>query len=259
MTAPPADTQLPTDESTTAASASASPNRAVERARIKVSQNIAAAIAHELRNPVYGITSAAQLLRYRVSDDPLVERNIGRIMREAERLNAVVSALLEYGRPAPVRLEPGVPDDVWVDVLQSHRGALESKALLVDHQVAAPAPGEPFNIDGEQLAQAFGNVLVNAIEAAPEGSDLRITSSIGADGSWESRLNNPGSVVPPETLVGAFEPLVTTKAGHVGIGLAVAQRIVADHGGSLSLDSDAHTGTTVHFALPAPPPSARGR
>jgi signal transduction histidine kinase len=244
MTAPLADTPPRTDEPSV---------RSAERARIKISQNLAAAIAHELRNPVYGITSAAQLLRYRVSDDPLVERNIGRIMREAERLNALVSALLDYGRPAPVRLASGVPDDVWVDVLQSNRGALESKALLVEHD--AVTSREPFNLDVEQLAQAFGNALVNAIEAAPEGSDLRIISSITVDGSWESRLQNPGAVVAPDILAGAFEPLVTTKSGHVGIGLAVAQRVMTDHGGSLALDSDTATGTTVTFVLPP----ARGR
>jgi signal transduction histidine kinase len=250
MTAPPADTHPRTDEPTTV--------RSFERARIKVSQNLAAAVAHELRNPVYGITSAAQLLRYRVSDDPLIERNIGRIMREAERLNALVSALLEFGRPAPVRLAPGVPDDVWVDVLQSHRGALESKALLVEHTAALPA--DPLNLDVEQLAQAFGNALVNAIEAAPEGSDLHIISSITPDGAWESRLQNPGSVVAPDILAGAFEPLVTTKTGHVGIGLAVAQRVMTDHGGSLALDSDTESGTTVTFVLPpAASPLSRGR
>lgn len=247
MTAPPADPQPHTDEPAT------SPSRSLQRARVKVSQNVAAAIAHELRNPVYGITSAAQLLRYRVSDDPLVERNIGRIMREAERLNALVSALLEYGRPAPVRLAPGVPDDVWIDVLQSQRGALESKALLVAHD-SAPVH-DPFSLDAEQLAQAFGNALLNAIEAAPEGSDLRIVSSVAPDGSWESRLQNPGAVMPPEILAEAFEPLVTTKSGHVGIGLAVAQRVLSDHGGSMALDSDARVGTTVTFVLPP----ARGR
>ncbi|HWJ12504.1 MAG TPA: ATP-binding protein [Gemmatimonadaceae bacterium] len=245
MTAPPADTPPRTDEPTTV--------RLSERARIKISQNLAAAIAHELRNPVYGITSAAQLLRYRVSDDPLIERNIGRIMREAERLNTLVAALLEFARPAPVRLGPGVPDDVWIDVLQSHRGALESKALLVDHAAAPSA--DPFNIDVEQLAQAFGNALVNAIEAAPEGSDLRIVSSVTPDGAWESRLQNPGSVIAPDILAGAFEPLVTTKAGHVGIGLAVAQRVMTDHGGSLALESETDSGTTVTFVLPP----ARGR
>jgi len=250
MTAPPADPQPRTDEPSTSP-----PPRSLERARIKVSQNVAAAIAHELRNPVYGITSAAQLLRYRVSDDPLVERNIGRIMREAERLNALVSALLEYGRPATVRLEPGVPDDVWVDVLQSHRGALESRALLVEHDAITSPSRESFNLDAEQLAQAFGNALDNAIEAAPEGSDLRIASSISADGSWECRLTNPGSVVASDILADAFEPLVTTKTGHVGLGLAVAQRVMTDHGGTLALESRADSGTTVTFVLPP----ARGR
>ena len=70
----------------------------MNRERVKIAQDVAAALAHELRNPVFAIASAAQLLRYRVTDDPVIEKNIGRIMRETERLNALVSALLEYGR-----------------------------------------------------------------------------------------------------------------------------------------------------------------
>src|SRR3954470_778560 len=107
------------------------PARAPSRERVKLSQDIAAGIAHELRNPVFGIASAAQLLRYRVTDDPVVEKNIGRILREAERLNALVSALLDYGRPPAVQLLPADPDHIWSTVLASHRGELESRALLV--------------------------------------------------------------------------------------------------------------------------------
>src|SRR6478609_718869 len=87
--------------------------RTPSRERVKLSQDIAAGIAHELRNPVFAIASAAQLLRYRVTDDPVVEKNIGRVLREAERLNALVSALLDYGRPAAVQLTPGDPDQIW--------------------------------------------------------------------------------------------------------------------------------------------------
>jgi len=112
--------------------------RARSRERARVAQSTAAGIAHELRNPAFAIASAAQLLRYRISDDPVIEKNIGRILREAERLNAFVTALLEYGRPSPVRLAPADPDDVWVDVLAAHRGTLESKALLVEHAAAQP-------------------------------------------------------------------------------------------------------------------------
>src|SRR5690349_14652629 len=80
------------------------------RDRMKAAQGVATSLARELRNPVFAIASAAQLLRYRISDDPVIEKNIGRILREADRLNAFVNALLEYGAPAPVRLEPGNPD-----------------------------------------------------------------------------------------------------------------------------------------------------
>src|SRR5947209_12724295 len=109
MTAPASESETRQDDPIT--------TRTLHRERVKVSQHVAAAIAHELRNPVFAIASAAQLLRYRSSDDPLIERNLGRILRETERLNSLVAALLEYGRPAPVQLTAGDPDDVWTDVL----------------------------------------------------------------------------------------------------------------------------------------------
>jgi signal transduction histidine kinase len=169
-------------------------------------------------------------------------------LREAERLNSLVAILLEYGRPEPVRLAPANPDDVWVQVLADHRGALEAKALLARH-----TPAEPLivcDLDPGQLAHAFSNALVNAIDAAPEGTDLAILSS-SIDGIWESSLRNDGSPVAPETLAHAFDPLVGTKAGHPGIGLAIAHRVVCDHGGAISIESAQGIGTTLTFKLPA--------
>lgn len=224
--------------------------RTLHRERVKVSQHVAAAIAHELRTPVFGIASAAQLLRYRNADDPLIERNLGRILRDTERLNVLIDALLEFGRPDPVRLELGSPDGVWFTVLDRHRGLLESKALLVQHTAA---PGDArFAIDREQLAQALGNALINAIEAAPEGTDLSIASAIARDGAWQSRLRNSGAPVDPTVRARLFEPLVSNKPGHVGIGLAVAHRIVSEHGGSIALESGDGV-TTLIFSLPAVP------
>lgn len=223
--------------------------RTPERDRAKTSQRVATAIAHELRNPVFAIASAAQLLRYRISDDPLIERNIGRILREAERLNALVAALLEYGRPAPVLLSPADPDDVWTDVVEAQRGALESKALLLRHTPASPRAR--CELDAEQLAHACANVLANAIEAAPEGSDLSISSSITPDSAWQSGIHNDGAAVSTEVLPHVFEPLVTSKPGHAGIGLAVAQRIIGEHGGTITLESSRDAGTTLTIVLPA--------
>lgn len=221
--------------------------RTLRRERVKVSQHVAAAIAQELRNPVFAIASAAQLLRYRVGDDPLIEKNIGRILREAERLNALVTTLLDYGRPAPVRLAPADPDDVWTNVIAAHRGPLESKALLVRHFAADPRT--ICNVDAEQLAQACSSLLANAIDAAPEGSDLTIESRQAAAGGWTSSIRNPGPPIAPDVLPQVFDPLVTTKPGHAGIGLAVAHRVVSDHGGTIAIQSDG-AGTAATLALP---------
>jgi signal transduction histidine kinase len=220
----------------------------MNRERVKIAQDVAAALAHELRNPVFAIASAAQLLRYRVTDDPVIEKNIGRIMRETERLNALVSALLEYGRPDPVQLAPADPDDVWQRILETHRGDLEAKALLARH-----TPAEPrvvCNIDSNQLGTAFASALVNAIEAAPEGTDLLIGST-ARDGWWQSDVRNDGPPIAPDTLSRVFEPLVSTKPGHAGVGLAIAQRVVSEHAGSISMESDGGAGTTLTFKLPA--------
>lgn len=226
--------------------------RTLHRERVKISQHVAAGIAHELRNPVFAIASAAQLLRYRNNDDPIIERNLGRILRETERLNALVGALLEYGRPAPIQVAPADPDEVWTDVLTSNRGILESKAILVNH--ATPRDRATCSIDAEQLAQAFGHALANAIDAAPEGSDLTIHSSVDRDGTWRSLLHNDGPAIPADILPRVFEPLVTSKPGHAGIGLAVAHRIISEHGGAIGIESGENAGesggTTVTVTLP---------
>lgn len=215
---------------------------------MKGAQDVAASLARELRNPVFAIASAARLLRYRVTDDPVIEKNIGRILREADRLNAFVNALLEYSAPQPVRLAPGDPDDVWSDVIDRHRGDLESRAILAHH--AAAETRASCGIDMEHLSRAFSAALTNAIEAASEGSDIDIRSVLTDDGVWVSVVRNDGTPPDDETVARAFEPLMTTKPGHAGIGLAVAHRVVADHGGNVALRADG-AGATLTFTLPA--------
>jgi signal transduction histidine kinase len=230
---------------------------AVERARLvqRVGQKrrldaiaeVSAGVAHELRNPLFGISSAAQLLRFRVKDDPVVEKNVGRILREVERLNGMVTSLLEYGRPSPIRLERGDPDHVWDEVLASQRGLLESRAILLERTRAAHTVCA---IDPQQLAQVFVNLLANATDAAPEGSDLTLTSSVLPTGKWRCRLHNGGAAIPPDVLPRVFEIFFSTKPGGTGIGLALCQRIVEEHGGTISLESSADRGTTATVALP---------
>ncbi|MDB4906932.1 MAG: hypothetical protein JWO05_1716 [Gemmatimonadetes bacterium] len=226
--------------------------RVEHKRRLEAIGEVSAGVAHELRNPLFGISSAAQLLRFRVKEDPVVEKNVGRILREVERLNGMVTSLLEYGRPAPIRLVNGDPDAVWDDVLEAERGRLESRQLAI--HVTRAEPPATCRIDSAQLGQVFLNVLVNAVDAAPEGSDLSLVTSSLPHGGWRCRLRNGGAAIPPEALPRVFEIFFSAKAGGTGIGLALCQRIVQEHGGTIGLESTPEHGTTVTIQLP---PAAR--
>ncbi|MEO7456967.1 MAG: ATP-binding protein [Gemmatimonadaceae bacterium] len=221
-----------------------------QKRRLEAIGEVSAGVAHELRNPLFGISSAAQLLRFRVKDDPVVEKNVGRILREVERLNSMVTSLLEYGRPSPVHLMPGDPDAVWDDVIENQRGRLESRALLL-HRTRAEPPVH-CAIDAQQLSQVFINILVNATDAAPEGSDLTLHSSVQPNGAWRCRLHNGGASIPSDVLPRVFEMFFSTKTGGTGIGLALCQRIIEEHGGTITLESAPEAGTSATIVLPPP-------
>ena len=210
---------------------------------------IASGVAQELRNPIFGISSAAQLLRFRAREDPVMEKNVGRILREAERLNRMVTTLAELGRPVSLKRSPGDPDAVWDDVLEMERGRLESRVVAVRR--TRPNPRMSLQIDGEQLAQAFRSILSNAVEAAPEASDIALSTTTLANGGWRCRLTNGGAPIPADVLPRVFDAFVSTKPGSTGTGLAHARRIVEEHGGTIWIESTADAGTTVTLVLPA--------
>ena len=222
--------------------------RVEQKRRLEAIGEVAAGVAHELRNPLFGISSAAQLLRFRAPEDPMIEKNVGRILREVGRLNKMASELLEFGRPNAAHLVTGDPELVWDDILEGERAQLEGKSLSL-HRVRAP--GARCRIDPEQLGQVFRNVLLNACDAAPEGSELALSSQLTAGGAWRSRLTNGGPAIPPDVLPHVFEFFFSTKAGGSGIGLALCQRIIDEHGGTIGIDSVPVQGTTLTITLPA--------
>ncbi len=222
--------------------------RVEHKRRLEAIGEVAAGVAHELRNPLFGISSAAQLLRFRAREDPVVEKNVARILREVDRLNKMVTSLLDFGRPAAAHLAPGDPEAIWDEVLEGETERLKNAALALRRV----RPEQPVRclIDGEQLKQVFLNILVNAVDAAPAGSELLLISGLLPNGGWRCRLTNGGPAIPPEVLPHVFEFFYSTKPGGSGIGLALCQRILDEHGGSIAIDSVPESGTTVTLALP---------
>jgi signal transduction histidine kinase len=222
--------------------------RVEQKRRLEAIGEVAAGVAHELRNPLFGISSAAQLLRFRAREDPVVEKNVTRILREVERLNKMVTSLLDFGRPATAHLQPGDPEALWDEVLDLERERLANAGLVLRRD----RPPQPVRclIDVEQLKQVYLNILVNAVDAAPAGSELMLTSGLLPNSGWRCRLTNGGPAIAPEVLPHVFEFFYSTKPGGSGIGLALCQRIMDEHGGAISIESQPESGTTVTLALP---------
>lgn len=210
--------------------------------------DLSAAVAQELRAPVLDIASAAQLLRFRAQNDPVLEKSVGRILRDAERLNRIVAALLDFGRPAPLKLAPADPDDVWDGVIAQHRGTLETRSLVL-HRTRAHPSGR-CAIDRDQLARAFEMLLVHAAGAAPDASDLQLTTSVDQSGTWEATLSGRGVAVSDDAIGKVFGVFYSTDGGETAVGLALCQRIIAEHNGTITVDAGDTTGTSITVAIP---------
>jgi signal transduction histidine kinase len=116
---------------------------------------------------------------------------------------------------------------------------------------ARPDTPASIALDREQLAQAFKSILSNAVDAAPEATDITLQSTALPNGGWRCRLTNGGAPIPAEMLPRVFELFLSTKPGGTGVGLALAQRIVEEHQGTITIESAAETGTTVSVSLPS--------
>jgi signal transduction histidine kinase len=223
--------------------------KVAQKQRLEAIGEVATGVAHELRNPLFGISSAAQLVRFRAPDDTVIDRNVSRILKEVDRLNRMVTSLLEFGRPKPIALGPGDPDAVWDEVLDGQRGLLESRQLSVRRNRSDV--GGAVLIDPEQLAQVFLNLLMNAADHAPPGSELTLDSRVIPGAGWRFRIVNGGPPIPAAVLPQVFDMFFSTKPGGTGIGLALCQRIIQEHSGQIAIDSSPDAGTTVSIFLPA--------
>ncbi len=238
--------------------------RMKERDRLAALGEMAAGLAHEIRNPLGAIKGAAQYLRpSQVTGDDAELMQV--IIDEVNRLNGVVSEFLDYSRP--LRSAPQ-PVDVNELLLRTAK-LLESQGLPASIRVELEverslglALGDP-----EQLTQVFLNLALNAVQAMPEGGQLRVRTGHPHQ-PWrfaevarqtrvapavEVRFRDTGPGIPEEARERIFIPFYTTKEKGTGLGLAICQRIVRAHGGTLTVESRLGEGTEFTVRLPGAP------
>jgi signal transduction histidine kinase len=207
--------------------------------RLGVMGQMAAGVAHEIRNPLSSIKMTVQMLREGVRDPEPYDL----VLREIERLELIAAELT--GASQPLRKEPAKLDTVVDDVLELMRRRLEHLGVRVERSFD-PAGEVP--VDVARFKRCVMNLVLNGAQAMPTGGTLRV--AVGPrNGKVRFSVTDAGPGVPPELGARVFDPFVTTKQDGVGLGLALTKRIVEDHGGAIGYDA-APGGTTFWIELP---------
>jgi two-component system, NtrC family, sensor histidine kinase HydH len=214
--------------------------------RLSALGELSAGMAHEIRNPLGSIRGTAEILRDGIPPDDPRHEFTGILVREVERLNRVVEDFLRFARPTPVMRAPVDIDRTLGEVLALLRQTSMKSRVQVELD---PGGLPPLSGSGEQLRQAFLNLALNALQAMPDGGELRVTTrQVG--GEAQIRFADSGQGIPPENLERIFNPFFTTRHEGTGLGLAISHRIVQGHGGRIGVESRPGQGTTFTIVLP---------
>ncbi|PTL76400.1 ATP-binding protein [Vitiosangium sp. GDMCC 1.1324] len=231
----------------------------VKRERLAALGELSAIVAHEVRNPLGVIFNAVASLRRMLKPDGDAGMLLDILAEESDRLNRMVGDLLDYTRPREPMLQhedvPRVLQDA-VDAARAQQGGANNRITL-SAEVAPELPRVP--LDRRLIRQALVNVLVNAIQAMPQGGVVQVRARVEAHGSKDVlRIDvaDQGCGIPTELVHRVFEPFFTTKAQGTGLGLAVVKRIIEEHHGEMALESAPGRGTTFTFRLPLTQPTS---
>jgi two-component system sensor histidine kinase PilS (NtrC family) len=242
--------------------------------RLAAVGEMSAKMAHEIRNPLAAISGAVQVLRGGMGPDgvdPQRTRLMEIVVREADRLNGLIQDFLRYARPKAPVSEPVHLDALIADVMKLFESSLPEGVELC----VPPLPPLVVQADPSQLRQVLWNLCLNAVQAMPEGGELRVSLAVpdcappqdldsgrrnedrggprasSSSSRWaEIAVADSGVGIPLEVQDQIFEPFFTTRKEGSGLGLATVHRIVESHGGMLQVESEQGRGTTFRVWLP---------
>jgi signal transduction histidine kinase len=221
--------------------------RLVTEEKLAAVGRLSSAIAHEIRNPVAMIFSSLATAARAGLDNDQRQAMYDIATHEAGRLEQLTNDFLAYARPRPVATSVNDASDLLMYVADLSRAKADSKhiTLLVE------TPGEvPCECDISGLQQVLLNLVMNAIDACPQGGTVALRIS-GAEDLVHIEVENPGPGVPTEVRARIFEPFFTTKPHGTGLGLAIARKVARSHGGDVTLATNGPDHVTFCVAVPA--------
>ncbi|MCS7023784.1 MAG: ATP-binding protein [Bryobacteraceae bacterium] len=215
---------------------------------------LAASLAHEIRNPLASIEGAADLLRPGAVSDDLREEFVQIIKKESKRLSRLLTDLLDFARPRP----PEYQETSLAAMMHSVANLVSVSAAKQNVKVRVELPPHlpKVECDPEQIRQVVLNLTMNAVQAMPQGGnvDLRLYPH---NSSLAIEVRDEGPGVPPDEIEKLFSPFYTTKKDGTGLGLAIAQKIMIAHGGLITVDNQKPHGAIFTAILPLHPSTAR--
>lgn len=213
--------------------------------RLHALGELAASLSHEVRNPLASISGSVQVLKESLQLNNDEQRLLDIVIREADRLNALVADFLLFAKPAVKMVRVNL-NDIISETLDMFKNSPESKNIDIRIELEN---GLFIQGDSRQLKQVFWNLFLNSSHAMPEGGKLKIEANHKPD-FIEITVSDTGIGIPPDIIGKIFDPFFTTRDSGIGLGLAMAHRIIEGHHGKIEVKSKEGAGTTFKIIWP---------
>jgi len=224
--------------------------------RLIVLGHLSSVLAHEIRNPLAGISAATQMLGGKLQPTDPGKKYVSMILKEVDRVNDIVKDLVDFSRESRAYMMRASVATLVDAALEKFSGPFEQAGIRVEKQ----SDDVPFVVcDAEHMGRAFGHLIANAVDAMPDGGTLTVRTAYDEGAKHVSVIiEDTGRGVEIENLAELFSPFYTTKTKGSGLGLPIALKFVEEHGGTIAARRGEPSGLTMTVRWPVEPPADAG-
>lgn len=220
----------------------------VKRAdRLSAIGQLSASLVHEIRNPLASIDGATNLIESEQTPQEMRKASLAIIRKEVQRLNRLLTHLLDFARPRKPEFQPVHPDQLIDATIALVEHSAQQKGITLRKEVPVTVPA--FECDPEQMKQVILNLAINAVQSMTGAGEI-VLSARQRDASVVIKVRDQGRGIQDEDLDKIFNPFYTTKDGGTGLGLSVVYQIVNQHGGVVTAERNSQGGMTFSLTIP---------